>query len=548
MAIINKVKPFYTASEVEELAAIKKQTTAADRAITKALKADDMATAHAKADTLAQLSAQARAIHSAAEGRYITSLGGSLDAILADCADIAKAATRKDYDRHRARALDLEEGARKNGEEPGEGVRAFVKIYSDDAAGAARWIFSLFRVQVEALAALTPIGGATEEEARRNYETNKEHTERARGIATDRARELYPKEVPVEIMTGLPASHFVSLGPFINTLFDTEWKNGETLSYKWADGRINTAVVTSDAPLEMVLGRPGTEYERQVSDALCSLALAAEEAGVLPVFDMQMLYGAMPGGSTNPSEASRKRTDEILNTFGASRIRISLKDEAARINKQTGRPRADSLRPDEVEFNGVYAPWDRITAKRAGNVVKDAFILYRQPFPLIYGRATGQITSYPSRYMVIHEITKGPGGKPSQTAATVAMTEQRKAMTGYILRYIAIAKNDYQTARKKLNQYNSRRRREEKSAQEEGQALHIKERSIENYTKFGKITFSAVMTAAGIIDPSREIRRRCREFIYLVLDNQVCYGNIAGYTLQPDEKRPTGVKLELFTR
>lgn len=548
--IRDKVK--YTEQEREELAKLRKQSGAIDKEMYKALKADDMTTANAKEKELEALSARSLAIRKAAEGRYIESLGGDLEKILAECSDIARVFTKKDFDKYRRPFVKLEEDKRKNGEEIGEGLAALLEKYSDTPEGAARYLFQCFRVQLDALAALDGTGGATEEEAAEKFKAHREHTGRARAIARSRARELYPGGVRYEIMTDLPSTHFVSIGPLINRIFDKEWKYGEEIKYTWSrtkkETRINTAVVTSDKALEIALGRPGTEYERQVSDALCSLALAAAEQNVLPVFDMEMLYSAMPGGNSVPSKASRERVDKILEVFDAAKFHVSLFDEAARIDKETGRPRADALSSDELDFKGKYAPHDRVTAKRDGNVVRDAIILLRQPFPLIYSRATGQFTTYPARFMVIHEITRDAAGKLVMKEETVAMTEQRKAIAGYILRQIAIMNRDYQKARKSLNQHNSRKRKEEKAAAAAGQILHIREKTVDDMRKFEVLTFDAIMSAAGIVNPSRPERKRCRDFIYLVLDNQICYENIAGYTLQPNEKRPTAVKIELFAR
>jgi hypothetical protein len=120
---------------------------------------------------------------------------------------------------------------------------------------------------------------------------------------------------------------------------------------------------------------------------------------------------------------------------------------------------------------------------------------------------TNQLLTVDAKYI---EVRKVKHGKPDTELVT--MTAERQAMTGYMLRRIAVMKRD-------------------------------KKNKVQHQSNV--ILFESLFTETGTATQSREQTRRNRDFCFDVLDYWKATGYIKGYTQQTKGRSITGIEISL---
>ena len=262
-----------------------------------------------------------------------------------------------------------------------------------------------------------------------------------------------------------------------------------------------------------------TEQERNVSDALMSICLQAEEEGRPAAFTAETLYRVMPGRGERPSEEMAATIEETVEKYRHLDIEVDATEEM----------RARNLIADNEEF---YIKDSFISAKQGtykannGRTIK-AWVLNSRPPILDYALKTKQIITIQTKNLAIEKVKNGKA-----SGEILSMTDQRRAMTSYMMRRIAVMKHDDETAREALRSYNRRKAKDGT----------LKEKTIDDFRKQSNIIlFESLFKSTGAESDNRETARRNRDFCFDVLDYWKTTGYIKDYSKQTKGRAIRGI-------
>lgn len=297
------------------------------------------------------------------------------------------------------------------------------------------------------------------------------------------------------LMNALQQKPVINAGAFDLVVSNAAGRRPETTAYTMVTYDPGESGITMTDPHL-------SEYERQVSDAVISLWIEATKRKTDAIFTPDMIFRAMPGGSDKPSPQQRGaivRTIERLR-----RLHITL-DATEEMQKRGKIGKGETWKIDD--FYLVVRRIENVKVKGGGRQANYAYFVAMEPIILTYSNLTNQLLTVPAKYIAIEKVKRG---KPS--GELIAMTTDRQAMTGYLLRRIAIMKRD----RKNKHPHQST-----------------------------AILFDTLFTETGQQTDNREINRRNREFCFQVLDYEVAAGNIKGYKKQQKGRSIIGVEIIL---
>jgi hypothetical protein len=225
-------------------------------------------------------------------------------------------------------------------------------------------------------------------------------------------------------------------------------------------------------------------YERTVSNAIVSLWEAAlKEGQTKPIISPEMIYRAMPGGSDKLSRGQKSAIVKAINKFRILHVEIDATDEM-RKRKVIGPKEAFTL-----DSNYLLTTHAQYRAQNGRTV--HAYRIEAEPIILTYSKAAKQLLSIPAKYLDIRQVKAG-----KITDKPIRMSEDRQAITDYLLRRIAIMKRDAQNKTQKQSH---------------------------------NILFDEVYRIAGQEDRPRDQKKELRNFCFDVLEYQTAAGNISGY-------------------
>lgn len=243
-----------------------------------------------------------------------------------------------------------------------------------------------------------------------------------------------------------------------------------------------------------------TEYERQVSDAIISLWLEAEKGGVEPVFSPDTVFRAMPGGGDKASPQQKGAITKALEKFRRLHIYCDATEEMQK----------RGIIPDNetFTFDSYYLSATHVVRKtKNGRHTVHAYRIDAEPIILTYCKLTSQLLTVPAKYIEIQVVKKGKA-----SSELVTMTADRQAMTGYMLRRIAVMKHD---KRNKVQ------------------------------TQSNIILFETLFTETGTKTDNRKQTMNNRNFCFNVLEYWKATGYIEGYTKQIKGRSVTSVIIDL---
>jgi hypothetical protein len=243
-----------------------------------------------------------------------------------------------------------------------------------------------------------------------------------------------------------------------------------------------------------------TEYERQVSDAIVSLWIEAIKEKLPPVFTPDMIYRSMPGGSDKASPQQKGAITKAIEKFRRLHITVDATEE---MRKRGIIPGNATYKIDNFYLSATHAEYK---VKNGGQTV-NAYRLDAEPIILTYCRLTSQLLTVPAKYIEIQKVKKGRA-----SGELVTMTADRQAMTGYMLRRIAVMKHD---KRNKVQQQSN------------------------------VILFDTLFAETGTKTDNRKQTMINRNFCFNVLDYWKATGFIAGYQQQQKGRTVTGIIISL---
>lgn len=284
----------------------------------------------------------------------------------------------------------------------------------------------------------------------------------------------------------------------------------------------NTGITITDSHL--------TEHERQVSEGLFSLWEQSEKDNRAPIFSPDQIFRAMPGGGSKPSPQQRGAITKTMEKF--SRLHIQM--------DATEYCRAKGLIAEDQKYtvDENYLNWRRHTiTTRNGKKIAQGYEILGQPIMLTYSKMTGQLISVPADFLAIEKVKQNPLTKKLETGGEfVMMNAERQAMTGYLLRRIAVMQRDLKNAKEEFRRYKSRRKKDP----------DLDEMELKNFiTQKHTISFQTLFSIAGMDEVTKQAANRNRDFVAQVLDFWKLKGLFYDYELQSKGRSITGINFIL---
>lgn len=326
-----------------------------------------------------------------------------------------------------------------------------------------------------------------------------------KGMAASKIPEQ-KREVITALQTVIPKYHIIPNTALSNYLTSGDLSKPfdlKVINKKGKQKEITNFTIVSYDPNSTIakVAENMTEYERGIYNAICSVYKEAMENGQPPIFTTDMLYRAMPGSGDKPSPQEKGAITKAIEKHRFTHIDSDITEEL----------RAKKLIPDDVEevklndfILSVKAV--KVRMKNGGQQVT-AYMINSTPLLLEYGQLTNNLITVSRKWLDIKQVKNG---KPTQFA--LLMTQERQAMTGYLIRRIKVMQNDKKNKKP---------------------------------TQSDTILFATLFDAIGLKNPSRDKALNTRKSCYAILDYYKAEKIITDYEEQRKGRSVTGVKIIL---
>ena len=327
--------------------------------------------------------------------------------------------------------------------------------------------------------------------------------------AIDPAAHVMPNNALMNVLTQKPA---INAGAFDLVVANEQARRKEITNYTIVNYDPGDSGITITDPKL-------SEYERQVSDAVISLWAEAKRQNMPPVFTVDMIYQSMPGGGDRPQPAQRAAITRTIEKLRRLHIYMDATEEM----RKRGKIGASAT----FTMDSFYFQLDRAEYKaRNSRQAVTAYKMESAPIMLTYSQMTGQLLTVQARYLDIRKVKAG-----LVSPEVIPATAGRQAMTGYMLRRIAIMRHDEEAARDALRQYEKRRKKE----------TDLEAKPLAAFRKQSRvILFDTIFTEAGTTSDNRAQVKDNRDYCFSVLEYWQAAGLIKGYAEQRKGKKITG--------
>lgn len=240
-----------------------------------------------------------------------------------------------------------------------------------------------------------------------------------------------------------------------------------------------------------------TAYERTVFNAIVSLWEARKEER--PIITPEMIYKTMPGGGERIPPGQKGAIVKAIKKFQLMHIEIDATDEMHK-RKVIG--------PKESFTLDSYCLLTTHVQRRVRNgQTVHAYRLEAEPIILTYSKAAKQLLTIHAKYLDIRQVKAG-----KITDKPIKMSEDRQAITNYLLQRIAAMKGDARNKTQKINH---------------------------------NILFETLFRDTGRENQDRYQEKDFRNFCFDVLDYQKAAGFISGYKKITEGRKIAGVEILL---
>lgn len=232
------------------------------------------------------------------------------------------------------------------------------------------------------------------------------------------------------LMNTLQQKPAINAGAFDMTVSNARGRRKEITAYTMISfDPGETSIKITDAKL--------SEYERQVSDAIVSLWLEADKEKLPPIFTLDMIFRAMPGGSDKASPQQKGAITKAIEKFRHLHITVDATEE---MRKRGIIGSNETFKLDNFYLSATHAEHK---VKNGGQTV-NAYKIDAEPIILTYCTMTKQLLTIPAKYIAVEKVKNSRA-----SGELLPMTANRQAMTGYILRRIEVMKRDEREAKEK---------------------------------------------------------------------------------------------------
>lgn len=327
--------------------------------------------------------------------------------------------------------------------------------------------------------------------------------------AIDPAAHVMPNNALMNVLTQKPA---INAGAFDLVVANEQARRKEITNYTIVNYDPGDSGITITDPKL-------SEYERQVSDAVISLWAEAKRQNMPPVFTVDMIYQSMPGGGDRPQPAQRAAITRTIEKLRRLHIYMDATEEMRKRGKIGA---SATFTMDAFYFQVARAEYKARNSRQAVTAYK----MEDAPIMLTYSQMTGQLLTVQARYLDIRKVKAG-----LVSPEVIPATAGRQAMTGYMLRRIAIMRHDEEAARDALRQYDKRRKKE----------TDLEAKPLAAFRKQSRvILFDTIFAEAGTVTTDRHRMKDNRDYCFDVLAYWQAAGLIKGYAEQRKGKKITG--------
>ncbi len=274
-------------------------------------------------------------------------------------------------------------------------------------------------------------------------------------------------------------------------------------------------------------GKPYTEYDRAVHDAVISLFEDRMKHDQLPVMTADMVYRTMTH-KTKKEYVSPQQREAVAQSIDKMRKSISVYVDASAEFKRRG-IKVNGKPVEKFVRDGFLLPAERLQIKAGGESV-DAYLIQGQPLLLDYAKLTGQLITVQGTMLDIREVDENN----KVTEISLANSETRIAIKSYLLRRVEIMRNDEQQAAASALRYEKKRKCEKS----------LPQKSVASFRKYSRtILFSKLFEASGITN--KNTKTNSRTYIRQILDYWKATGCINGYELRKHGKTTDAVIIDV---
>ena len=285
-----------------------------------------------------------------------------------------------------------------------------------------------------------------------------------------------------------------------------------------------TVMITLDADENITFsGKPYTQYDRAVHDAVVSIYCECKRRGLTPIVTPLKVYQVITGNALDGDSPSPQRIASITKSLEKMRRGIRVKVDATeemqrrRITDDEGNPIKKYVLDDTLlSLRGIEA--------KAGNKEVKAYIVTAEPLLYSYSRTIGQVLTAPAALLNIKD----------STGATIANTDSRISIKTYLWQRIAVMKHDEQEAAEALRKHNERRKKDSSIEEKPLAAFRHQSRTI---------LFETLFKESGQDSPNAITQKRNRDFAADVLRYWKEQGYIVDYQQQTKGRAITGITI-----
>lgn len=265
-----------------------------------------------------------------------------------------------------------------------------------------------------------------------------------------------------------------------------------------------------------IIGKPFTEFDRAVHDAVATLYMDRKGNGEETAFTTDMIYRAMvhKTGGEKVSDQQRKLVDDSLQKM---RKNIFVVADCTEEFKRKGIVVNANGRTDKEKYGFIMDDFilssTRVEVKKVGGQPVHVYFM-RKPILLEYAELTKQYVTIDGDMLRIHEVDE----KGSIKGSTISDGETRIAIKNYLARRYAVMRRDEKEAAEKYRKYSAKREKNKK----------LEEKKLSNFRNVQRvITFEDIFKKADITAANRQAEQK--KYVYQVLDYWKAIGKIKAY-------------------
>lgn len=260
-----------------------------------------------------------------------------------------------------------------------------------------------------------------------------------------------------------------------------------------------------------------TEYDRQVGDTLVSLWLYGDSNHIItPEIVFRNLTHRTQSETPSPQQIGA-----VTRSIEKMR-RVHVYVDATEEMKKRGLIEEGQ----QVIFDDFIINLRAITVKSAGKTLK-AYKMHSEPILLTYSKMTKQLITTSADLLDIKKVDK----QGRITPTSIANTEPRIAVKGYLLRRIEVIRNDAEKTAEKQRKENARAKR----AGETPKKIKREQEPT--------ILFDTLFKETGI--DTRDAKTDTRKYVFQVLDFYKAKGRIKAYKKRVVGRAVTAVTIEI---